>query len=144
MRSNYNNIEKGIHETCEYQEKFLENLLLGSEHILSNRALHINAKPDIHGLKPDIQASKPDIQNDDTIFEQLLNKVNFSSLKTKVHTQRLFTKFGFSNVFSRKDVIELLSIKTSAASELLFNLNKAQIIEPVTGYGKGKYKFKKS
>ncbi len=44
VRANYNNFEKGIHETCDYLEKFLENLLLGKEHILSNRALHINEK----------------------------------------------------------------------------------------------------
>lgn len=130
VRANYNNFEKGIHETCDYLEKFLENLLLGRQHILSNRALHINAKPDI--------------QEDDTNFEELLNKEKTISVKAKVHTKRLFTKFGFSNIFSRKDVMELLSIKTSAASELLFNLNKVQIIEPVTGLGKGKYKFKKS
>ncbi len=144
VRANYNNFEKGIHETCDYLEKFLENLLLGKEHILSNRALHINAKPDIQDSKPDIQDSKPDIQEDYTQFEELLNKEKTFSVKTKVHTQRLFTKFGFSKIFSRKDVMELLSIKTSAASELLSNLNKAQIIEPVAGLGKGKYKFKKS
>ncbi len=144
VRANYNNFEKGIHETCEYLEKFLENLLLGRQHVLNIRALHINAKPDIQNSKPDIQNSKPDIQEDYTKFEELLNKEKPFSVKTKVHTQRLFTKFGFSKIFSRKDVMELLSIKTSAASELLSNLNKAQIIEPVAGLGKGKYKFKKS
>ena len=35
------------------------------------------------------------------------------------------------------------SQKYSGASKLLSNLVKADIIEPVSGYGKGKYKFKK-
>ena len=33
--------------------------------------------------------------------------------------------------------------KGSGASKLLSNLVKADIIEPVSGHGKGKYKFKK-
>ncbi len=36
----------------------------------------------------------------------------------------------------------LLELKGSGASKLLSNLVQADIIEPVSGYGKGKYKFK--
>ena len=34
-------------------------------------------------------------------------------------------------------------LKGSGASKLLSNLVQADIIEPVSGHGKGKYKFKK-
>lgn len=34
-------------------------------------------------------------------------------------------------------------LKSLGASKLLSNLVQADIIEPVSGYGKGKYKFKK-
>ena len=37
--------------------------------------------------------------------------------------------------------MELLELKGSGASKLLSNLVQADIIEPVSGYGKGKYKF---
>ena len=40
-------------------------------------------------------------------------------------------------------VMELLELKSSGASKLLYNLVQADIIEPVSGHGKGKYKFKK-
>ena len=46
-------------------------------------------------------------------------------------------------VFGRSAVMELLELKGSGASKLLSNLVKADIIEPVSGHGKGKYKFKK-
>ena len=36
-----------------------------------------------------------------------------------------------------------LELKGSGASKLLSNLVQADIIEPVSGHGKGKYKFKK-
>ena len=43
----------------------------------------------------------------------------------------------------RSVVMELLELKGSGASKLLSNLVKADIIEPVSGHGKGKYKFMK-
>ena len=39
--------------------------------------------------------------------------------------------------------MELLELKGSGASKLLSNLVQADIIEPVSGHGKGKYKFNK-
>ena len=65
------------------------------------------------------------------------------SVKTTVHIHRFFEKFGFDEVFGRSAVTELLELKGSGASKLLSNLVKAEIIEPVSGHGKGKYKFKK-
>lgn len=41
VRANYTNIKKGVHETTEYLELFLRNLLLGEENILKNRDMHI-------------------------------------------------------------------------------------------------------
>ena len=67
---------------------------------------------------------------------------NFS-VKTMVHIHKLFEKFGFDDVFGRSAVMELLELKGSGASKLLSNLVQADIIEPVSGHGKGKYKFKK-
>ena len=51
-------------------------------------------------------------------------------------------KCGFDEVFGRSAVMELLELKSSGASKLLANLTQAEIIEPVSGHGKGKYKFK--
>ena len=64
------------------------------------------------------------------------------SVKTTVHIHRLFEKFGFDEVFGRSAVMELLKLKSSGASKFLSNLVQADIIEAVSGYGKGKYKFK--
>ena len=75
VRANYTNLQKGIHETTEYLEAFLRNLLLNEKNEFHNRNLHISG---------------------------LLNE-------------------------EKVDI----------------NLVQADIIEPVSGYGKGKYKFKK-
>ncbi len=42
VRSNYNNVAKGIFEDRTYLVKFLRNLLLGETNILQNRDLHIS------------------------------------------------------------------------------------------------------
>lgn len=44
VRANHNNLQKGIHETSEFLEKFFRNLLLGEHNELKNRFLHIRAK----------------------------------------------------------------------------------------------------
>ena len=42
VRANYNDLKNGIHETTEYLELFLRNLLLNENHLLHNRTLHIS------------------------------------------------------------------------------------------------------
>ena len=128
VRANYTNLQKGIHETTEYLEAFLRNLLLNEKNELHNRNLHIS------GL---LNEEKVDIES------VLSEKSSDFSVKTAIHIHRLFEKFGFDEVFGRSAVMELLELKGSGASKLLSNLVKADIIEPVSGYGKGKYKFKK-
>ena len=140
---------KGIHETTEYLEVFLRNLFLNEKNELLNRNLHISRllneeKVDIRDRKVDIQDRKVDIRalkvNVENIFS---SKCNNFTVKTTVNIHRLFAKFGFDEVFGRSAVMEILELKSSGASKLLSNLVQADIIEPVSGYGKGKYKFKK-
>ena len=42
VRANYTNVKKGIHETTEYLERFLRNLLLDEKNPLQNRTMHIS------------------------------------------------------------------------------------------------------
>ena len=103
-----------------------------------------NEKVDIQDKKVDIESEKVDIENKKVDIESLLSrKTGKFSVKTTVHIYRLFEKFGFDEVFGRSTVMELLELKGSGASKFLSNLVQADIIEPVSGYGKGKYKFKR-
>lgn len=140
VRANYTNLQKGIYETTEYLEVFLRNLLLNEKKELHNRNLHISGL--LNGGKVDIESKKVDIQGKEVDIERILSekRSNFS-IKTIVHIYRLFEKFGYDEVFGRSAVMELLELKSSGASKLLSNLVQADIIEPVSGHGKGKYKF---
>ena len=149
VRANYTNLQKGIHETTKYLEEFLRNLLLNEKNELYNRKLHISGllneeKMDIEDIKGDIQSEKVDIQDTKMDIESVFTeKCSGFSVKTTVHIHRLFEKFGFDGIFGRSAVMELLELKGSGSSKLLSNLVQADIIEPVFGHGKGKYKFKK-
>lgn len=104
-----------------------------------------DSKVDIESEKVDIGDGKVDIQNSKVDIESILSiKGRDFSVKTTIHIYRLFEKFGFDGVFGRSAVMKLLELKGSGASKLLSNLIQADIIEPVYGHGKGKYKFKKS
>ena len=126
---------EGNTRTTEYLELFLRNLLLNEQNELQNRNLHISGL--LNKEKVDIQDAKVDIES------VLSAKGSDFTVKTTVHIHRLYEKFGFDGVFGRSAVMELLELKSSGASKLLSNLVQADIIEPVSGHGKGKYKFKK-
>ena len=149
VRANYTNLQKGIHETTEYLETFLRFLLLNEKNELHNRNLHISGllneeKVDIGDEEVDIENEKVNIQDPKVDIESVLSeKASDFSVKTTEHIHKLFEKFGFDEVFGRSAVMELLELKGSGASKLLSNLVQADIIEPVSGHGKGRYKFKK-
>jgi len=148
VRANYTSLQNGIHETTEYLEVFLRNLLLGEKNELNNRNLHIsghwsNKKVDIETEKVDIETEKVDIETEKVDIESiLLQKGAEFSMKTTIHIHRLFRKFGFDEIFGRSAVMEFLELKSSSTSKLLSKLVQSGIIEAVSGYGKGKYKFK--
>ena len=58
VRANYSNIKKGIYETTEFLELFLQNLLLDGKNELHNREMHVSGmftqKRDIDPIKQDI------------------------------------------------------------------------------------------
>ena len=95
-------------------------------------------KPDIGEEKPDIGEEKPDID----IAEQFKIAADSFSGKTISHMQKLFANYGAGIIFGRSDVMDLLGIKKSGASELLRKMLKAGMLEAVSGHGKGRYRFK--
>lgn len=106
-----------------------------NEYLFHNRTLNISGalkeagKPDIKASKPDIETLKADIEKD---FQP----------KTVSHILKLREVFLGQTIFGRSDVMKAINIKSSRASELLRELTEHGIIEPVSGHGKGKYRFR--
>ena len=153
VRANYNNLKNGVHETTEYLELFLRNLLLDEKNPLHNRMMHIRGsfadvkEQDIDSQKQDIWSEKQDIytenQHDGETGpnNQKTGKTKFTG-KTFAHIQKLYQECGDDRVFGRGDVMRLLPLTGSPSSELIRKLLAADLIEPVSGMGKGRYVFK--
>ncbi len=139
VRANYNDLKNGIHETTEYLELFLRNLLLDENNELHNRSMHISGmldseeKADVQTKKLDIEAAKADIQ-------RALSDIGIQE-KTIAYAIALHDKFSKDKIFGRTMVEQETGLKKSRASELLKLLLNHNLIVPVQGYGKGKYRF---
>lgn len=154
VRANYNDLKNGVHETTEYLELFLKNVLLDEKNELHNRAMHISGlfsnppKQDIRGSKQDIEGLKQDIgeQKQDIdikkIFGEEMEETSFS-VRTVRNIEKLYLAFGNKVVFGRTDIMKVLGITASPASALAKKLLDAAILVPVREKGKGKYLFVK-
>lgn len=49
---------------------------------------------------------------------------------------------GADGIFGRSDIAAITKDSVTAAGNLIAKLRSADLIEPVRGFGKGKYKFK--
>ena len=134
VRANYNNFKIGIHETTEYLELFLRNLLLNEENELHNRVMHISGKF-VFPPKANDESIKADIR------KPLEKMIPGLSDKTMDHILRIYEAYGTEDMFGRKDIMLLTGLKATRASEIIKLLISAEIIETVKGHGKGKYCF---
>lgn len=135
VRANYNDLKNGIHETTEYLERFLRNLLLNENHPLHNRTLHISGtfnEPE----KVNIDPEKANIGPEKANIEAAL------TAKTAAHVRALQEALASWNAFGRSDVQRVLGLKPTRSSALLREMAERGMIEPVSGYGKGKYRFR--
>ena len=145
VRANYNDLRNGVHGTTEYLELFLRNLLLDEKNELHNRSMHISGmfeEADIESAKADIESAEADIENQKAdIRNRLLSFSDMISEKTIDHALELFSKCGKKEYFGRTIVEDITGLKSTRASELIKLLVDSEIIVPVTGHGKGKYRF---
>lgn len=141
VRANYNNLQKGVHETTEYLELFLRNLLLGEKRPLQNRTIHISGalKQNFETPKQDFELAKQDSADVKQDFDAL-TKTGIS-VRSANNIIRLIQKFGYDIPFGRTDIARELEITKSPASEILNKLLSIGAISPISGFGKGKYIF---
>ncbi len=148
VRANYTDLKNGVHETTEYLELFLKNLLLDEKNELHNRTMHVSGKfnnlqkVDIEDIKVDIDDTKVDIEKvkKEIELKLLRGKVQLKN-KTITYILTLYETYGQNQIFGRTQVENVIGVKSAMASRLIKLLLDNDIIEPVSGHGKGKYRF---
>lgn len=87
VRANYNDLKNGIHETTEYLEAFLHNLLLDEHYPLHNRTLHVSGTFK-ESEKANINTKKANIGTEKVNIEEVFTP------KTVAHVQTLWETLG--------------------------------------------------
>ena len=64
-----------------------------------------------------------------------------ASQGTIAKAKAVFANMGADGVFGRSDIAAITKDSVTAAGNLITKLKNADLIEPVSGFGKGKYKF---
>lgn len=162
VRANYSNLQKGIHETTEYVEVFLRNLLLDENNELHNREMHISGKyafeknKTLNEKKENIQIKKVNIRDEkvnidareayiNNIFNKTIkdrNELDTISNISKKQIIKLYMELVDCEYFGRSDVEHVIDIKSVRAHKIIKLMKDLDIITPVQGKGKGKYRFK--
>ena len=81
------------------------------------------------------------IEQRNIIFEAIRNMTAHRG--TKENLILLYKELGPAEYFGRSNISALLNISGTGAGVLLTKMKENNLIEPVKGFGKGKYKFKK-
>jgi len=142
VRANYNDLKNGIHETTEYLELFLRNLLLDEGHELHNRDMHIsgvfkeelNADNDNKNIRSNIEKSKVDIETAKVDIETA--KVDIETAKVDIEAAKVDIEAAKVDIEAAKvDIRNKLLIYSDKITEKTVNY----VIEIFRKYGKADY-----
>ena len=85
-------------------------------------------------------ANKVTIEDENVAIEVAIDRLN-ASQGTIAKAKAVFANMGVDGVFGRSDIAAITKDSVTAAGNLITKLKNADLIEPVSGFGKGKYKF---
>ena len=117
--------------------------------LLQNRLMHVDYKemlvrePKIEykTAEANIENRKVNIQLEKVNIGMFGEKISGISKKTIQHMEQLCDSFDKNEIFGRSRVEEVTGLKNTRASLFLKELLERNIIQKVTGHGKGKYTF---
>ena len=89
------------------------------------------------------QNEKTVVSKQKQLFEGKVNELRVSTI-TKKKIMLLHEQFGNDIIFSRADIMRITGVTSSPAGDLIKKMQSANLIEFVSGYGKGKYRFKEN
>ncbi len=93
---------------------------------------------DIESQNLDIEGVEVKINTIDSV--EIINKSNLSN-SVKNILIKIYDSF-FNKIFSRGDIVDALNISNASGTNYINYLLDLNVIEPVSGQGKGKYKFR--
>lgn len=90
--------------------------------------------------KQPIEPEKQPVAYGNISFAETLLVMNLQK-RTKEHICKIHEEYGTKGIFGRSDIMHLLNRSDFAAKNLLRKMKEAHLLEPVSGHGKGRYRF---
>jgi len=124
VRANYSNIKKGIYETTEYLELFLQNLLLDGKNELHNREMHVSGR----------FSQK---QNVGPINDPINDPTNISGLSER--EKRVLELLRRDSTLTRTKMAEILGCSDTTIKRALGSMVQKNIIRRIGSNKKGEW-----
>ncbi len=114
VRANYNNLKLGVHETTEYLELFLRNLLLGEDHEMHNRVMHISG------------SFSPVSEQDDPINDPINDPIKLSDRE-----RQLLQQLRREPDLTRRELAEVMQCSESTVKRILQRLSERKVLRRI-------------
>ena len=128
VRANYSNIKKGIYETTDFLELFLQNLLLGGKNELHNREMHVSG----------MLAQKQDIDPiNDPINDPVNDPINMVGLSER--EKKILELLRQDPTLTRAKMAGILGCSDATVKRALGSMVQKNVIRRVGSNKKGEW-----
>ncbi|MCQ2219476.1 MAG: Fic family protein [Paludibacteraceae bacterium] len=133
VRANYRDLPKGITETIVYLERFFRSMLLGEQHDLRNRIMHVDWGK-AEGCA--VQSAKPDLQSANASKELSLKCKNCTLEEAAV--LRIVQK---NPTVTQKEIAAEIGKSERTVKTITVNLQEKGILQRVNGKRNGRWEI---
>lgn len=138
--SGFRKITEAYHAAHNYRDE-LEPKFYSDASSFQVTLYNLNYGTAINTAKVMIEDENVAITPDYLAIEVAIDGLNASQATIK-KAKTVFASMGIDGIFGRSDIAAITSDSVTAAGNLITKLKKADLIEAVSGFGKGKYKFR--
>ena len=122
VRANYNDIQNGIHATTKFLEMFFSNLILGTNHELKNRCMHVDY-----------------VDNNSQSINSKVSKSQFDTLECTLEELAVLELIYKNSSIKQKDLVTETGKSISTIKRIMDSLQKKELIRRVDGKRYGKW-----
>ena len=138
--SGFRKIADAYHAVHNYRDE-LEPKFYSDAASFQVTLYNLNYGTAINATKAMIEDENVAIAPDYLAIEVAIDGLNASQTTIK-KAKTIFASMGIDGIFGRSDIAAITSDSVTAAGKLIIKLKNADLIEAVSGFGKGKYKFR--
>ena len=138
--SGFRKITEAYHAAHNYRDE-LEPKFYSDASSFQVTLYNLNYGTAINTAKVMIEDENVAITPDYLAIEVAIDGLNASQATIK-KAKMVFASMGVDGIFGRSDIAAITSDSVTAAGNLITKLKNADLIEAVSGFGKGKYKFR--